>query len=218
MNAIRVLIADDHVLVRAGTRQVLEQDPNLRIVAEADRGDTAVELALKHRPDIALLDLRLPGITGIEAADRILAVSLATRVIILSAFDEEEYVSEALRVGASGYLVKTIPSAQLIDAVRRVHAGEVVVQPELAAKLVAFMRRSSDRGPDTELSPREREVLQLLARGASNKQIANQMAISLRTVEGHLSHIFAKLQVSSRTEALVAAISQHLVDPAEGGR
>lgn len=218
MRRITILIADDHTLVREGTKQVLEQQADLRVVAEADRGDDAVELARRLRPEIALLDLRLPGCSGIEAAERILAAGAWTRVVILSAFDEEEYVSEALRAGASGYLVKTIPAQQLVDAVRRVASGEVVLQPEVAAKLAAYMRRSSERSELGELSPREREVLKLLAQGASNKQIARTLAISLRTVEGHLSHIFTKLGVSSRTEALVSAISQRLVEPTEGVR
>jgi DNA-binding NarL/FixJ family response regulator len=210
---ISVMIADDHALVREGTKQILERASDLRVVGEAERGDRAVELALSLRPDVVLMDLRLPALSGIAATEQILAGSPSTRVMILSAFDDEEYISEALQVGASGYLVKTIPSAELVDAVRRVHGGEVVLQPEMSAKLAGYMRRAYGRGDEPILSPRELEVLTLLAKGASNKEIARRLSISLRTVEGHLSNIFGKLGVSSRTEALVFAISHHLVEP-----
>jgi DNA-binding NarL/FixJ family response regulator len=206
VDVITVLIAEDHTLVREGTREILEREADLSVVAEAERGDDALALMRRVRPDVALVDLRLPGLSGIETARQTTEAGLTTRVVILSAFDDEEYVVAALDAGASGYLTKTIPSAELVDAVRRVHAGEVVLQPALAARLATRLRRRSPR-----LSPREQEVMGLLRRGLPNKTIARDLGISERTVENHIRHIFEKLGVSSRTEAVVHALSHHLI-------
>jgi DNA-binding NarL/FixJ family response regulator len=212
MESISVLIAEDHTLVREGTREILEREPDLSVVAEAERGDLALTLIRRMTPDVALVDLRLPGLSGIETTRQVAEAGLATRVVILSAFDDEEYVVAALDAGAAGYLTKTIPSAELVDAVRRVHAGEVVLQPALAARLASRMRRRTPR-----LSPREQEVMRLLRRGMPNKTIARDLGISERTVENHLRHIFEKLGVSSRTEAVVHALSHHLIPGEDWG-
>jgi DNA-binding NarL/FixJ family response regulator len=212
MESISVLIAEDHTLVREGTREILEREPDLSVVAEAERGDLALTLIRRMTPDVALVDLRLPGLSGIETTRQVAEAGLVTRVVILSAFDDEEYVVAALDAGAAGYLTKTIPSAELVDAVRRVHAGEVVLQPALAARLASRMRRRTPR-----LSPREQEVMRLLRRGMPNKTIARDLGISERTVENHLRHIFEKLGVSSRTEAVVHALSHHLIPGEDWG-
>ena len=205
MGTITVLIAEDHTLVREGTREILARDPDLAVVAEADRGDRALELMERLRPHVALVDLRLPGLSGIEVARRAQRAELPVRVLILSAFDDEEYVSAALEAGAAGYLVKTVPSAELLAAVRRVHEGETVLQASLAARVVGLR----PRGP--RLSPREDEVMRLVGRGLPNKSIARRLGISERTVENHLRHIFDKLGVGSRTEAVVHALAHHLI-------
>jgi DNA-binding NarL/FixJ family response regulator len=211
---IRTLVADDHALIREGTRQILEREPDLEVVAEADSGDAALALILELEPDVALLDLRLPGQSGIEIARRVQELNLRTRVVILSAFDDEEYVLEALGAGVSGYLAKTLPSSDLASWLRKAQGGEVALDPNLAARLALYMGRASTRGAEPSFSSRELTVLRLLATGLANKQIARRLGISPRTVEGHLSHIFGKLGVNSRTAAALYAISHGLLEHA----
>ncbi len=206
---ITVLIAEDHTLVREGTRGILEQCDDIEVVGEADRGDTAVEMTRRLRPDVVLLDVRMPGLNGIDAARLIAAQQQGSRVLIVSAYDDEQYVLEALRVGASGYLLKTAPGAELVNAVRAVASGATVLQEEVSKRLA--QRGSEKAGSSLEPSRRELEILRLVAVGKPNKEIAGDMRISARTVEGHLNNLFAKLGVSSRTEALVVAVNRHLV-------
>ena len=206
---ITVLIAEDHTLVREGTRGILEQCDDIEVVGEADRGDTAVEMTRRLRPDVVLLDVRMPGLNGIDAARQIAALQQGSRVLIVSAYDDEQYVLEALRAGASGYLLKTAPGAELVNAVRAVASGATVLQGEISQRLA--QRDRGHAGASLEPSRRELEILHLVAVGKPNKEIAGDMGISARTVEGHLNNLFAKLGVSSRTEALVVAVNRHLV-------
>jgi DNA-binding NarL/FixJ family response regulator len=207
---IRVLIAEDHAIVREGTRQVLERDPMIETVGEAEDGRQAVSLAAELQPDVVLLDLRLPHISGIEAIGLIKKSSPASRILILSAYDEDDYVFAALEAGAGGYLLKTAHASEVIDAIHAVSRGDIVLHPAIAAKLVRA-RTSGTRYEESveSLSERENEILRLAARGLHNKEIARQLSLSTRTVEGHLSHLFAKLGVSSRTEAIIFALSHH---------
>jgi DNA-binding NarL/FixJ family response regulator len=209
VDRISVLIADDHTLVREGTRQILEREPDFEVVGEAGTGEEATRLVERLLPDVLVMDLRMPGLNGIQATERIRSRGFVTRVLIVSAYDDDEYVAAALRAGVAGYLPKTAPAARLIDAVRQVHAGHVVLEAEMTGRLARVLRDDSGA---TALSGRELEVIRLVAQGLRNKEIAQQLQISLRTVEGHMQGIFAKLGVGSRTEAILAAATHHLID------
>lgn len=208
MGLIRVLIAEDHALVREGTRRILEQHSDIEIVGEAADGERAVAAAARLQPDVALLDIRMPRLNGIEATRQIRVQAPATAILILSAYDDDEYVTSLLDAGASGYLLKTVHSAELIDAVRRVHQGETVLHPDIARKLARLWQRRL-HPPTDELSVTEREmdVLQLVCRGLHNKEIARELSVSVRTIEGHISAILSRLGVRSRTEAAMFAAS-----------
>src|SRR5262245_10395009 len=185
---IRLVIADDHALVRAGIRQFIEQETDLQVVGEASAGDEALTSCERLRPDVALLDLRLPGRSGIAVVAALHERSPRTRSVIVSAFDDEEYVAAALDAGAAGYVIKTIHAAELVASVRRAHAGELVLPPALATRIAARYRRR-----DRRLSEREADVLRLLSQGLPNKVIGRRLGISERTVENHLRRVFDKL-------------------------
>lgn len=212
LSTIQILIADDHAVVREGTRQILEQEPDLKVVAEAGDGEEAVRLAGNFKPDVAIIDVAMPNLDGIEATRQIKALYPTTAVLILSAYDDDQFVFSLLEAGAAGYLLKSVRGRELIDAVRAVYAGESVLHPTIARKVLNRFATVSggprEQKPSEVLSGREREVLELASRGLSNQDIANELYLSLRTVQAHLSHIFNKLQVGSRTEAVVRALKE----------
>lgn len=206
---IRVVIAEDHALVREGTRRILEQQPDISVIGEAAGGASAVETAVRLRPDVALLDIRMADLNGVEATRQIRTRAPDTAVLILSAYDDDYYVRELLAVGAAGYLLKTVRADELVDAVRRVYAGETVLHPAIARKVARLLARKSPSQVDpVHLTAKELEVLGLVCRGLRNKEIARDLAMSVRTVEGHLDAIFNRLGVRSRTEAAMYAATQ----------
>jgi DNA-binding NarL/FixJ family response regulator len=211
---IKVLIADDQALVRTGFRKILESEADLEVVAEAGDGGEAVEAALLLRPDVVLMDIRMPRLDGLEAT-RLLAGK--TRVLVLTTFDLNEYVYEALRAGASGFLLKDAPADQLVTAIRIVAAGEALLAPSVTRRLIEeFARRppSNVRPAEFEaLSPRELEVLLLVARGLSNAEIAGELYVSDATVKTHVSRILQKLTLRDRVQAVVLAYESGLLQP-----
>jgi two-component system, NarL family, response regulator LiaR len=209
---IKVLIADDHAVVREGTRRILEQEPDMVVVGEAGDGEEAVNLATSLKPDVAIIDIAMPRMDGIEATKRIKAVRPSINVLILSAYDDDQFIFSLLEAGAAGYLLKSIRGRELIDAIRAVYSGESVLHPSIARKVlnhfVSTSGKPEGQEPSGVLSDREMEVLKLAAKGLSNQDIAEKLCLSIRTVQGHLGHIFNKLQVGSRTEAVVRALKE----------
>jgi two-component system, NarL family, response regulator LiaR len=212
MDKIKVLIADDHAVVRDGTRRILEQEPDMEVVAEAADGEEAIRLAGTAKPDVAIIDIAMPHVDGIEATKQIKTLYPSIAILILSAYDDDQFVFSLLEAGAAGYLLKSIRGKELVEAVRRVHVGESVLHPAIARKVlnrfVPTAAKASAQKPIDVLSEREIEVLRLATRGLSNQQIADELYLSLRTVQAHLGHIFNKLKVSSRTEAVVHALKE----------
>jgi DNA-binding NarL/FixJ family response regulator len=209
-HAIRVLLADDHALVREGTRRLLETESDVEVVAEAASGEEAVDAAKRLHPNIAIMDIAMPGMSGIEATRAIKNSCPETAVLVLSAYDDEPYLIALLEAGAAGFLLKNVHGQELINAIRAVSRGESVLQPSLAEKI---MRRLSARTDPVQrsselLSEREFDVLRLAARGLPNKEIARRLGLSIRTVHSHLANIFMKMQVGSRTEAVLLALRQ----------
>jgi DNA-binding NarL/FixJ family response regulator len=205
--SIRVILADDHIVVRAGIRQILEHAGDIEVVAEADNGITAQDFVREHHPDVAVLDIQMPKASGIEATRWIRANAKDVGVLILTAYNDDPYVMAVLQAGANGYVLKTASPDELIQAVRDVHEGKSVLDASVTQKLMAHMFSGSKTGSVEELTVRELEVLSLVAKGFINKAIGVQLGISDRTVQGHLAHIFNKLQANSRTEAVMRAVS-----------
>jgi two-component system, NarL family, response regulator NreC len=212
MNAVRVLIVDDHAIVRAGLRRVLDAEEDIETVAEAPNAERAVFEAMEHRPDVVLLDIVMPGKSGIEGMPALLEAVPETKVLVLSMQDDPRYVREAFEAGASGYVLKEAADAEVVGAVRAVAAGERYVHPTLGARLVAAEAEERKRAEADPLSDREREVLRLLALGHTNQEIAQMLFISVRTAETHRAHIMQKLRLSSRAELVRYAISEGLLE------
>jgi len=206
---IRVLLADDHAVVRKGIREFLEEDTAIRVVAEANNGEEAVAMVARDKPDVAVLDIQMPRLNGLDAARQIKKDFPMTRVLMLTAYDDDPYIIAALQAGASGYLLKTASSAELVSAVHAVAAGENALSPSVAQKLVQRALGKEARDETIEpLTDRELEVLRLAAKGLGNKQIGAALSISDRTVQGHLANIYSKLHVTTRTEAVMFALRE----------
>jgi DNA-binding NarL/FixJ family response regulator len=215
MPAIRVILADDHAVVRKGIREFLEEEEDIHVLAEACDGLAAQALIEAHRPDVAILDVRMPGATGIEVTRWVRSRGLPVRVLIVTAYDDNPFVTTALQAGANGYVMKDADADQIIAAVRAVHHGQTALAPAVARILVA--PPASNGAPLEALSERERAVLELAARGLTNRGIGAELMISDRTVQGHLANLYAKLSVNSRTEAVTKAIQLGLFQlPANG--
>ena len=206
---VRVVLADDHAVVRQGIRQFLEEAGDIEVIAEAGDGAEALRLVEVHHPDVAVLDIRMPEVTGVEATRRIKERFPQVRVLVLTAYDDDPYVFALLQAGADGYVLKTASGDELVRAVRVVHQGGSALSPEIAAKVVrqAVSGRPEGAVDQVEsLTTRELEVLRLAARGLTNRTIGHELAISHRTVQGHLANIYGKLGVNSRTEAVTEAL------------
>lgn len=207
MDRITLLLAEDHIVVREGTRELIQREPDMEVVGEAGDGEEAVELTAQLKPDVVIMDIAMPKLNGIEATKKIKTIRPATVVLILTAYDNDQYVSALLEAGAAGYLLKNVRGRELIDAIRAVCAGESVLHPRIARKVLnRFVLPAIEHGERriTELlSERELEILKLLAKGMSNKDIAEHLFLSERTVHAHLGNIFNKLGVGSRTEAII---------------
>ncbi len=211
---IRVLLADDHAVVRAGIRQFLEQAADIAVIAEADDGEMARSLIGQHKPDVAVLDIQMPKATGIEVTRWVRAHHPEVGVLVLTAYDDDPYVTAVLQAGANGYVLKTAAPASIIQAVHDVHEGKSVLDPAITGRLLAHIagRAAADLPVYEEVTEREREVLALAAKGYTNKAIGVQLGISDRTVQGHLAKIYQKLDAGSRTEAVMKAVSLGLIE------
>jgi DNA-binding NarL/FixJ family response regulator len=217
---ISAVVADDQRLVRAGFRVILEDEPDIRVVGEADNGRGAVDVVLRTRPDVVLMDIRMPELDGLRAAERILSdPDLGTAVLMLTTFDRDEYVYEALRIGASGFLLKDAPADRLLDAVRVAAAGDALLAPSITRRLIGQFAGGARRAPGAvpdelaELTPRELDVLRLVARGLSNAEIAAELVLGENTIKTHVAHVLAKLGLRDRVQAVVIAYETGLVSP-----
>jgi DNA-binding NarL/FixJ family response regulator len=215
---IRVLIADDEAIVRDGLRAIVELEADLEVVAEAGDGADAVELARRHSPDVALVDIRMPNMDGLEATRRLVALPTPPRVLVLTTFDHNEYVYEAMKSGASGFLLKDVRRGQLTDAIRKAVDGDILIAPAITRRLVEeFCRRPSAddarRKELVDLTPRELEVLTLVGRGLSNREIAQTLVVAETTVKTHVARVLSKLDLRDRAQAVVVAYETGLVQP-----
>jgi DNA-binding NarL/FixJ family response regulator len=216
--AIRVLIVDDQALVRAGFRMILEAQPDIEVVGDAENGLKAIEAARSLRPDVVLMDIRMPGLDGIDATKRLTAMGLGAHVVILTTYDLDEYVFDALAAGATGFLLKHVPPEELVHGVRIAAGGESLLAPSVTRRLIEqFARqRSAVQAPPKaldSLTDRERDVLKLLARGLSNPEIANELHVGEATVKTHVAHVLDKLDLRDRVQAVILAYEVGLIKP-----
>ncbi len=212
---IRVVLADDHAVVRKGIREFLEIDGAITVTAEASDGLEALRLIREHRPDVAVLDIQMPGQTGIEVTRAVRAERLPVGILILTAFDDEPYIRAVLQAGANGYVLKTAEAQDIVEAVKAVYEGQSALDPAIARKLLAYLPKFQSV-PESNVEPlteRELDVLRLAAKGFTNKAIGAQLSISDRTVQGHLAKIYAKLGAASRTEAVMRAVTLGWIEP-----
>ncbi len=211
MSKIRVLLAEDHVLVREGIRRFLEEESGIEVVGEVGDGEEMVKMAKKLKPDVIVADVAMPKINGIEATKQIKEMHLPVAILILSAYDYDQYIFALLEAGAAGYLLKDISGQELVDSIYAIYRGDSVLHPTVARKVMQRFRvatKNQDYRSFESLTERETEVLKLAAQGKSNKEIAEDLIVSVRTVEAHLGHIFDKLGVNSRTEAIIIALKK----------
>jgi DNA-binding NarL/FixJ family response regulator len=215
---IRLLIADDHELFRRGLRMVLEDEDDIEIVDEAGDGEVAVDLAREHAPDVVVMDVRMPGLSGIQAARRIKEEEPGTKILVLTISDEEDDLYDAIKAGANGYLLKEISIDEIANAVRSVHSGQSLISPSMASKLLdefaAMIKKEEQKEevPAPRLTPREMEVLEHVAQGMNNREIAKALFISENTVKNHVRNILEKLHLHSRMEAVVYAVREKLLE------
>ena len=213
---IKVILADDHHIVRAGIRQLLESAKDIQVIAEAGDGEEAQALIQQHRPDVAVLDIQMPKASGIEVTRWVRSHLPEVGVLILTAYDDEPYVMAVLQAGANGYVLKTAKTEELIQAVHDVYEGKSALGPTVTQKLMSNLFKRPEKTAVEPLTERELDVLRLAAKGFTNKAIGVQLSISDRTVQGHLAHIFAKLQANSRTEAVMRGVSLGWISQSTG--
>ncbi|HLT56785.1 MAG TPA: response regulator transcription factor [Bacillota bacterium] len=208
---IKILFADDHEMVRIGVSAYLSSQPDMEVVAEADDGTTAVQLALELRPDIILMDLVMKEMDGIEATKRIIAEWPEAKIIIVTSFLDDEKVYPALEAGAASYMLKTSKAEEIAEAIRATYKGQTILEPEVTGKIMNRMRAKQEKHLHDQLTEREMEVLLMLAQGKTNQEIADELFISLKTVKVHVSNILGKLEVQDRTQAVIYAFKHGLV-------
>jgi DNA-binding NarL/FixJ family response regulator len=211
---VSVLLADDQALVRGGFRLILDAEPDIKVIAEAADGGQAIEKALQARPDVVLMDIRMPALDGIQATRQLVPQLPATRVVMLTTFDLDDYVVDAFRAGASGFLLKTAPPPQLVAAVHTVHAGDALLAPASTRRLIEQFARPPGPAPALDmLTAREHDVLCLLARGLTNAEIAQQLVVEPSTIKSHVASVLAKLGLRDRVQAVITAYETGLIQP-----